>query len=255
MTDNTSVIIIKNASVFNENNKIEKGLIVVINGKYIKSIIKEDKYDNNNEFDNVKYIDAKGKTLIPGFINCHTHISRRGQTEKELFDEPERCTALNAAYNIKAYLTSGITSIRDMGGKDYVDIAIRDFIKKGDFIGPRIIASGKPIAITGGHSYVISRQADGNDEVRKATREQIFAGADWIKVMASGGQSTETEGEGNPELSKEEMSVVVEEAHNHGKKVASHVHGCKAIKNSILAGVDTIEHGTYLVSRHISYVG
>jgi imidazolonepropionase-like amidohydrolase len=125
-------------------------------------------------------------------------------------------------------------------------MSLRQAINAGHIAGPRMRTSGKVIAMTGGHGHFIAREADGPDEVRKAAREQIKAGADTVKLMATGGTATPGQDIMASQLTVEEMAAAVEAAHSLGRTVAAHCHGTGGIKNSLLAGLDSIEHGTYL---------
>jgi imidazolonepropionase-like amidohydrolase len=119
-------------------------------------------------------------------------------------------------------------------------------IEKGVLRGPRVIAAGRAVAMTGGHAYYLGREADGTDSVRRAVREELKAGADCIKVMASGGVYGSSEEVGNPQLTVEEMRAAVDEAHKAGRKVTAHAYSSQAITNALDAGVDCLEHGSFL---------
>jgi imidazolonepropionase-like amidohydrolase len=153
---------------------------------------------------------------------------------------------LEAVDIVKRILSTGTTTVRDVGGHDYVEMALRQAINSGFIAGPRMRTSGKVIAMTGGHAHFIAREADGPDEVRKAAREQIKAGADTVKLMATGGSATPGQDIHASQLTLEEMAAAVDAAHSVGRTVAAHCHGTGGIKNSILAGLDSIEHCTFL---------
>jgi imidazolonepropionase-like amidohydrolase len=139
-----------------------------------------------------------------------------------------------------------VTTVRDLGGKDYIDIAIRDGIESGLLQGPRVICSGKPICMTGGHGWQFGYEADGVDGIRKAVREQLKVGANVIKLVATGGIMTRGAEPGSAQLTFEELRAGIEEARKAGRRTASHAQGQEGIKNSILAGVNSIEHGLFL---------
>lgn len=143
-------------------------------------------------------------------------------------------------------LSQGVTTIRDVGGEQYIEMSLRNAINRGFIRGPRMKLSGRVISMTGGHAHFIAREADGPDEMRKAAREQIKAGADLVKLMATGGSATPGQDIHASQLTVEEISAVTEVAHMMGRQVAAHCHGTGGIRNCILGGVDTIEHGTYL---------
>ena len=137
-------------------------------------------------------VDTTGGTLLPGLVDCHVHLTFGGQANpaQVLADERPAQTALNALKRAKETLAVGVTALRDCGGKDYIDLAVRDACNDGQFIGPTIRASGRIICMTGGHGNRFGRCADGPDDMVKAVREQVHAGSDLIKLMATGGVMT-----------------------------------------------------------------
>jgi imidazolonepropionase-like amidohydrolase len=198
----------------------------------------------------VKVIDGNGAYLAPGLIDLHIHMMWDGSlnpvrtSESEGFEQ----MLIRAVSNCQTYLRHGITTVRDIGSIDDIALYVAKGIKRGLIQGPDVIASGKTLTMTGGHDPFWARFVDGKDEALKGVREQIFKGAEVIKVSATGGVYGRTDGEevGNAELSLEEQQVICEEAHRFGLKVASHAIGREGIYNSIIAGVDTIEHGHFL---------
>lgn len=195
-------------------------------------------------------VDGKGDYLIPGLIDLHVHMMWDGSLNPVQTSETEgyEQMLLRAASNCRHYLRHGITTVRDIGSIDDIAIHISKAIKRGLIQGPDVVASGKTLTMTGGHDPFWARFVDGPEEALKGVREQIFKGAEVIKVSSTGGVYGRTEGEevGNAELSMEEQRVICSEAHKFGLKVASHAIGREGIYNSILAGVDTIEHGHFL---------
>ena len=192
-------------------------------------------------------VDVSGKWLLPGLVDAHIHICYNGTDS--IFDLLERSRdslMLEAVDIARRVLSHGTTSVRDVGGEEYLELALRDGIDAGFITGPRIKASGRVISMTGGHAHFIAREADGPDEVRKAAREQIKAGADVVKLMATGGSATPGQDIHASQFTVEEIKAAVETAHMMGRTVAAHCHGVGGIRNCLLAGVDTIEHGTYL---------
>lgn len=191
--------------------------------------------------------DAAGHTVIPGLIDAHVHVCWNGrESVLELVKRERDLIILEAIETLQRILASGTTAVRDIGGHDYVEISLRKAINAGWITGPRMRASGKVISMTGGHGYFIAREADGPSEIRKAAREQIKAGADTIKLMATGGAATPGQDVMASQLTVEELAAAVETAHAMGRTTATHCHGTGGIKNSVLAGIDSIEHGTYL---------
>jgi imidazolonepropionase-like amidohydrolase len=153
---------------------------------------------------------------------------------------------LKAARNAYLSLLAGVTTVRDLGSLDGITVSLRDAINLGITIGPRIVCCNQAICITGGQGWEFSRQADGVDEVRQAVREQFRAGANCIKLMSTGGVMTPGVDPGAVQFTYEELRTGVEEAHRTGRKAASHAQGNDGIKNSLRAGIDTIEHGIFL---------
>ncbi len=192
--------------------------------------------------------DLQGKTVIPGLIDAHIHsiLDASANPEKNLIEENDALTIIKAQKALEKTLKAGITYVRDLGGAKYLDLGLRDAVKKGLVKGPRIQVAGKMITMTGGHGYKMGREVDGTAEARKAAREQLKAGVDIVKIMATGGVMTEGVEPGSPQLSLEEIKAAVEEAHKAGRKTASHAQGTIGIQNAVKAGIDSIEHGIFL---------
>jgi imidazolonepropionase-like amidohydrolase len=197
---------------------------------------------------NAKKIPLTGMTLLPGFIDAHIHICLDGSPDPitSLLNESQTATTLKAARAAQKTLMAGVTSIRDMGGRNGIDLGLRQAVNSGLIPGPRMLVSGRLICMTGGHGWQIGQEANGPDEVRRTAREQIKAGADIVKLMATGGVMTPAVEPGSEQLTEEEMRAGVEEAHKAGKKTATHAMGTRGILNALRAGIDSIEHGVYL---------
>lgn len=199
---------------------------------------------------NSEVLDLSGNTIIPGLIDAHIHMDLHGMGntyEENLVEDKLR--TIRALKEMQDTLKNGITTVRNVGSVNYIDFAVKEAIESGLFAGPRIITCGKIISMTAaGNDYFLGmyREADGCDEVRKAAREQIKAGADCLKLMATGAYMNPGGVPGAPQLSRAEMAVVVEEAAKLGLRVAAHAHGKEGIINAIEAGVNTIEHGTFM---------
>ena len=202
-------------------------------------------------------IDAEGKTIMPGWINLHTHIINRHlrnameSKRQELRPRKYSDRFAWAVWNSLIEMLQGTTTFRDAGSELNIDLK-RTF--NGDnpvFHGPTVVSCGQAVAMSGGHGTygsLISTPADGPDEVRRAVREQMANGADWIKLMASSGLQRMPDHE-NPRWSEytlEELEAGVEEAHKRDRRVFVHAHAVDAIKNSIRAGVDCIDHGMFM---------
>ena len=153
---------------------------------------------------------------------------------------------IKALHNAQQTMRRGITAMRDCGGKDYLEFAVRDAIRDGVFVGPTIHASGKMICMTGGHGNKHGRVADGCDEVVKAVREQIHAGCDMIKIMATGGVMTPGVNPEDAHYSADEMRAGIGEARRFDKRTASHAQGTEGILNAVRGGIHSVEHGIFM---------
>jgi len=183
-------------------------------------------------------LELAGKTVLPGLFNCHAHLGWDGYGDLEeqsvsAAREPVQA-GIRVARNMRGCLEAGVTTIRDLG-VHHTGLAAKAMLKTGRFAGPRVFAAGAAIACTGGHTWWCLRQADGPDEVRRAVREQVKAGADWIKVMATG--------HADQEYSDAELQAAADEAHMHGLRITAHATFNKGAKAVALAGYDGIEHG------------
>ena len=193
-------------------------------------------------------VDGGGRTVLPGLINCHVHLCNDGAPDlfAQVMGDSIPVATLRAARSALETLHSGVTSVRDCGAADEIVVELAKAIDRGMVPGPRIQAAGRVITMTGGHGHFIGREADGPDEVRKAVRTEIKAGAGVIKVMATGGVLTPGVSPTQTALLPEELAVVAQEAHNSGRRVATHAIGGTGILNALRAGIDSIEHGFYL---------
>lgn len=196
----------------------------------------------------VEVVDLGDATLLPGLIDAHVHLvwSASAEPHEVVERESRALTALRCANNAERHLRAGVTTVRDVGSTDGLAIDIARAVELGVLPGPRVVAAGRVIAMTGGHAWFLGREADGPDAVRYAAREEMKSGATCIKLMASGGVYGHAEEPGSPQLTVEEMRAAVEEAHKGGRKVAAHAYSVAAIQNALEAGVDSIEHGSFL---------
>ncbi len=213
-----------------------------------KKIIKVGEVNELKDTNGIKEVDLSGKTVIPGLINSHVHITMEpvGDPVSIMTAESQAKTTLRGVANLRKHLLSGTTFFRDLGAPDGIDFDLRDSVNEGFIEGPQFISAGRCLTMTGGHGWFIGRESDGVDELRKSARKELKAGADLLKIMATGGVMTKGVEPGSPQLSMEEMEAAVIEAHKAGKKTASHAQGVQGIKNAVLAGIDSIEHGIFL---------
>jgi imidazolonepropionase-like amidohydrolase len=193
-------------------------------------------------------LDLGGGTLLPGLINAHVHLCLGAEADPitPLRNESAAATTIKAALRARETVEGGITTVRDLGGRDYVEIAVRDAVAREQIPGPRILAAGRPVCMTGGHGHWIGREVDGADEARRGVREQIKAGADVIKVIATGGVLTPGVEPGASQLTFEEMQAAIQEARKAGRRTAAHAMGTAGVAAAIEAGISTIEHGVFL---------
>jgi imidazolonepropionase-like amidohydrolase len=251
-------LLIQNARVIDGSGSepIEHGSVLIEGGR-ISRVGPADAVSAANRTD-LRKLDATGLTVMPGMVDCHFHGVYQDVTCWEDYDlrrSIEHATIL-AARNAQTLLEVGFTSARDTGTRGMVGIAVRDMINEGVLVGPRLLAGGQIITTTGGladgyGSWIdnrasLGRVVDGVEEVVKAVREQVKYGAETVKLEASGTGISPYSDSRKQTMTVEEMAAAVKEAHRNGVRVACHAQATESIKNAVRAGVDTVEHGSFL---------
>ncbi len=235
---------------------IENGKVTAVENGYRKATGTE------------QVIDLKSKWVLPGFIDCHTHLSSQTQRGESLapFRKYPADVALESLKYLKTTLLAGFTTVRDLGAGEGIDLALRDAVNRGDVIGPRMFVAGKALAVLGGHadptnSYredilgvpgIEEGVTNGIESCRRAALLAIKRGGDVIKITATAGVLSKSKFGSVPQFTEEEIRTIVKTAADFGIKVAAHCHGAEGIKRATRAGVASIEHGSYLDDEAIN---
>lgn len=236
--------------IFDGTNPVREGWAVLAEGGRIRRVAPLAEFDGYAG----TRVDTAGCTLMPGLIDCHVHLNMGAQDNVVglLRDMPAGELTLHTLENAQATLAGGITALRDLGGRDYVEMDVRDAIKAGRYIGPTLRCAGRVVCMTGGHGHWIGIEADGTDAVARAVRLNVKYGADCIKIMATGGVLTPGVDPLAAHFTAEEIASAVRTAHGLGKHTASHAQGAAGIRNAVTAGIDSIEHGFELTDDIIA---
>ncbi|MFN8413054.1 MAG: amidohydrolase family protein [Anaerolineales bacterium] len=239
-----TITALKNATIIDGtgNKPIENGLIV-LEDDHILYVGKQADW-KPLEGVTSEEVDLTGKFILPGLIDCHVHIAAECLPDSTM-NGPWGWTTLVMLKHAQNTLSAGITTIRDVGGRHHLEFSLRKAVEAGMFAAPRMSLAGKLLSITSAGSEWYDgmyREADGVDEVRKAAREQLKAGADLIKMLATGAVLTPGEKPGAAQFEQEEIRAAVQEAAKVGKIVAAHAHGIEGIRNAVEAGAKTLSN-------------
>ena len=240
-----------------KSDRVQSRISIVVDGNTIADI--QEGFISSNDFEN--YIDLRNYTVLPGLMDMHVHFGGEYLSKAEAPLKVEReMEAILATQHALVTFKSGFTTVRQVGDSGLVAISLRDAINAGKVVGPRIFAAGKTIATTGGHAdptngkalddyaYPLPEQGvvNGPYEVYTAVRQRYKDGADGIKITVTGGVLSPAKSGDNPQFTQEEVDAVVSAAKDYGMWVAVHAHGAEGMKRAIKAGVDSIEHGTFM---------
>jgi imidazolonepropionase-like amidohydrolase len=247
------------------SDSVRTNVVIVVEGEKIKSIAADTKIPSGADV-----IDLSGDTVLPGLIDCHTHLGSRADRYNPIYDfrDSEFSSAFAAVVNARKTLDAGFTTVRDVGSIAFLAVDLRNSINEGFIPGPRVVASGPGISITGGHGDLNSYSpltsvtmfpaerdfgiADGPDQVRHVVRAQVKYGVDVVKILASGGVLSKGDSPGAPQFTFDELKVAADTAHQAGRKIAAHAHGAQSIKDAIRAGIDSIEHASLVDDEGIA---
>jgi len=240
-----------------KSDQAQTKMTIVIKDNLITDVIKGYKTPKDDD----TYLDLKGYTVLPGLMDMHVHFGGEYQSKAERPSKVEKeMEAILATQDAYVTFFAGFTTVRQVGDSGMVAISLRDAINQGKVVGPRIFTSGKSLATTGGHADPTNGRAvgkydyplpedgvvNGPYEVYTAVRQRYKDGADGIKITVTGGVLSEAKSGSNPQFTQEEVNAVVNAAKDYGMWVAVHAHGAEGMKRAIRAGVDSIEHGTFM---------
>jgi imidazolonepropionase-like amidohydrolase len=200
--------------------------------------------------DSSDVVDLGNATLLPGLIDVHQHLAFDASDDPvtHLADDDDATLLLRMRVAALRALAGGITTISDLGDRNYVSLTLRDWFRSRAEVGRESLTSGPPITVTGGHCWFLGGEADGEEGIREAVRARAARGVDLIKIMATGGNMTPTLAPHESQYTVAELAAAAEAAHSYGLKIAAHAHGGQGIADAMAAGVDSIEHCTFFTA-------
>ena len=207
-----------------------------------------DRFEAVGVTSDAELIDVPGGTVLPGFVEVHSHMhcSASASTFDDLATDSHEALVARAVEAVRAALGSGVTTMRDLGSRNEIAFPIRSAIESGIVPGPHLMVAGTPITTTGGHCHMFGTEADSLDEVLTALRGQVKLGADWIKIMSTGGRFTPRTNPRMPQYPVEVLRAAVVDAERLGVRVAAHCHAASGVRNCVEAGVHNLIHASWM---------
>ncbi|MEE2753067.1 MAG: amidohydrolase family protein [Candidatus Latescibacterota bacterium] len=239
-------LLLPDAVIDGSNGESKAGQAVLVDKGVIAQVGEAESVRNESPHDTIA-VDLAGAILCPGLIDGHTHLSLAGDGRNydEMFSETDEMMVMTGTMNMIKHLQAGITTIREHGARNRVGFALKEGLQRGYIPGPRMQVSGRPITCTGGHFWVCNEEADGEEEIRKSVRRLVHEGADYIKIMASGGGTRGTI-PGRASYTREELHAAAHEAHHFDRPTAAHCRARESMKRAVQAGIDLMEHAEFL---------
>ncbi|MFO0233456.1 MAG: amidohydrolase family protein [Burkholderiales bacterium] len=242
-------MLLSRAAVFDGERRLPPDTCLLLEGDRIARIAPAAAFDGYAG----PRLDLSGPTVLPGLIDCHAHLVLAAEADVwgPLMKASAAQLALRALDSAQRCLRGGVTSLRDCGGVDHIELAVRDATGQGTFLGPTVRAAGRFICMCGGTNHPVARIADGEHEVRVAVREQVHAGSDFVKLMATGAVLTPGTGLDDVQYTSEELRAGIAEAARLGRDAAVHAIGATGVINAVRAGARSVEHGVFLTDEAI----